>query len=96
MAGFLEDDEDDEEEAPFPAADAAYVLGLEPAALELVMLMALAGRAKGMGLAEPGLEGEAMAAKGEEDRPGGELGCWRMAKTKVLLRARRWHWGWTT
>ena len=63
------------------------VLGLEPAALE-VMLRAEPGRAKGTGEAAPWAWDEAPAPV--------ELGCWRTAKTKVLLRARRWHWGWTT
>ncbi len=45
------------------------VLGFEPAALELVMLIALLGRTNGIGLAAPGLE------EGVIGLPSIELGC---------------------
>lgn len=69
----------------------AVVLGWEPPAALEVMLMALEGRRKGIGEALPEvMEGDMGPSEVEL-----ELGCWRMMKTKVLLRARRWHWGWT-
>ena len=64
------------------------VLGFDPLALEAVMLMAEPGRTKGIGLAPPGLDDGVMTDPGLPDR---ELGCWRTAKTNVLLRASRWH-----
>ena len=70
LAGFLE---------PLPL----LVLGLEPAALELVMLIALLGRTNGIGLAAPGLN------EGDIGVPSTELGCWRITKTKVLFSASR-------
>jgi hypothetical protein len=60
-------------------------LKLEPWALELVILMALLGRTKGMGLVPPGFE------EGVIGPAPSELGCWRTAKTNVLLSANRWH-----
>ena len=74
LAGFLP-------LTPTPLA----VLGLEPAALELVMLMALLGRANGIGLVPPGFDEGVI---GEPPEPS-ELGCCRMEKTNVLFSASR-------
>jgi hypothetical protein len=67
--------------AGFLVANAFVALGLEPEAEELVIDIADVGRMKGIGEVPPGL--------GDVDES--EDGCWRMAKTKVLFRARRWH-----
>jgi hypothetical protein len=59
-----------------------YMLGLEPDADDAVVLMALPGRANGTGESVPRLGVETI-----------DEGCCRMAKTKVLFTARRWHCG---
>lgn len=62
------------------------VLGLDPLALDAVMLIAELGLANGIGLAPPGFEDGVIADPAA-------LGCCRIAKTNVLFSARRWHCG---
>jgi hypothetical protein len=67
--------------AGFFEAYAFVVLGFDPEAEELVIDIAEVGRMNGMGDVPPGF--------GDVDES--DDGCCRIAKTKVLFRARRWH-----
>ena len=68
-------------------------LGFEPLMLDPFMLIADPGRINGTGLVAPGFE----AGVSTDDAPlPVALGCCRIANTKVLLSASRWHCGCTT
>lgn len=87
MAGFSRPEPEREEIAEVEAENSFETVETEEPVAELdIILSALAGRAKRDGETRP-LEIDSLPCDGD----GREAGCWRTAKTNVLLIASREH-----